>query len=306
MLRGRIVAVEGTPAAELTGPAKAPSWALRGDRGITYSDTLPANSTLVGRRHGGRAGYEGEPLVSLEEEIADGLGLTLGDTISVNVLGRNITARIANLRELDWESLSINFVMVFSPNTLPRRAARRTSRRCGCRRMRDATSERAVLSTVTNAFPGVTSISVRDAIDSVNALIADLALAVRVAASLALLVSMLVLGGALAAGHRQRRQDAVVLKTLGATRPVLLSAFSLEYGLLGIATALFALAAGHGRCLVRGEPGHGAGIHRLPERRRHRRRDGACGDARAGACRNLADSLGQARAAPQESLRRDN
>ena len=55
---------------------------------------------------------------------------------------------------------------------------------------------------------------------------------------------MLVLGGALAAGHRQRRQDAVVLKTLGATRPMLLTAFSLEYGLLGLATALFALAAG--------------------------------------------------------------
>ena len=104
--------------------------------------------------------------------------------------------------------------------------------------------ERAVLSAATKAFPGVTTISVRDAIASVNEIVGELALAVRVAASLALIVSMLVLGGALAAGHRQRRQDAVVLKTLGATRPVLLSAFSIEYGLLGIATALFALAAG--------------------------------------------------------------
>jgi putative ABC transport system permease protein len=104
--------------------------------------------------------------------------------------------------------------------------------------------ERAVISAVTRDFPGVTAISVRDAIESVNAVIADLAVAVRVAASLAIVISMLVLGGALAAGHRQRRHDAVVLKTLGATRSVLLSAFTLEYGLLGAATAFFAVLAG--------------------------------------------------------------
>src|SRR5690606_760921 len=108
----------------------------------------------------------------------------------------------------------------------------------------DRSAERAVMSAVTTAFPGATSISVRDAIAEVNRLIAELANAVRIAASAALLTSMLVLGGALAAGHRQRRQDAVMLKALGATRPVLLPAFSLEYGLLGLATAFFALLAG--------------------------------------------------------------
>ena len=224
-------------------PGRRPqSWALRGDRGITYSDTVPQNSTLVAGEWW-PAGYEGEPLVSLEREVADDLGLSVGDTIGVNVLGRTITAKIANLRELDWDSLSINFVLVFSPNTLrgaphAHLATLRLPPEVG----REA--ERDVLAAVTKTFPGVTTISVRDAIASVNAIVAELALAVRVAASLALIVSMLVLGGALAAGHRQRRQDAVILKTLGATRPVLLSAFSLEYGLLGIATALFAIVAG--------------------------------------------------------------
>jgi putative ABC transport system permease protein len=241
MLRGRIVAVAGTPASELTG-SKAKNWTLRGDRGITYSDTVPQNSSVV-------AGawwppdYEGEPLVSLERETAENLGLSVGDTIGVNVLGRTITAKIANLRALDWDSLSINFVMVFSPNTL-RGAPHAHLATLRLPPAAGREGERAVLAAVTSAFPGVTSVSVREAIESVNAVVADLALAVRVAASLALVVSMLVLGGALAAGQRQRRQDAVLLKTLGATRPVLLSAFSLEYGLLGIATALFALAAG--------------------------------------------------------------
>jgi len=241
MLRGRFVAVNGVPASETT-PGEGAAWALRGDRGVTYSATLPPNSSIEAGEWW-PAGYEGEPLVSLEAEIADGLGVSVGDTVTVNVLGRNITARIASLRRLEWESLSINFVLVFSPNTF--RGAPH-AHLATLRLPDDAApdSGRAVLAEATRSFPGVTSVSVRDAIQSVNDTVADLALAVRVAASLALVISMLVLGGALAAGHRQRRQDAVILKTLGATRRRLLSAFSLEYGLLGVATAVFALAAG--------------------------------------------------------------
>ena len=240
MLRGRIVLVDGVPAAGVR--PREGSWALRGDRGVTYSDTVPENSTVVAGEWW-PADYQGEPLVSMESDIARGLGLSVDDTITVNILGRDITARIANLRQLEWESLSINFVMVFSPNTLAgaphvHLATLRLPEGSG------RAAERQVLSVATRAFPGVTAVGVREAIESVNAIIADLALGIRVAASLALIVSMLVLGGALAAGHRQRRQDAVILKTLGATRQRLLSAFSLEYGLLGVATALFALAAG--------------------------------------------------------------
>jgi putative ABC transport system permease protein len=241
MLRGRFVAIKGVPAAEIHPPEDV-SWALRGDRGISYSDTLPPNSTLSAGEWWS-AGYEGEPLVSLEEEIARGLSVTIGDAITVNVLGRNVTARVANLRHLDWQTLSINFVLVFSPNTF-RGAPHADLATLRLPEGSGRSKEREVLSSVTRAFPGVTTISVRDAVDTVNALVSDLALAVRVAASLALVISMLVLGGALAAGHRQRRQDAVILKTLGATRASLLSAFSLEYGLLGAATALFAVAAG--------------------------------------------------------------
>jgi putative ABC transport system permease protein len=241
MLRGRIVEVDGVPASEIETRQRS-RWALRGDRGITYAEDIPANSRVV-EGEWWPANYDGEPLVSLEREIAGDLGLEIGDTIAVNVLGRNITTRVANLRDLEWESLSINFVLVFSPNTLrdaphAHLATLRMPEGAG----RD--EDRVVIAAVTRGFPGVTAIGVRDAIESVNAVIADLSVAVRVAASLAIVISMLVLGGALAAGHRQRRHDAVVLKTLGATRPVLLSAFSLEYGLLGLATAFFALLAG--------------------------------------------------------------
>lgn len=241
MLRGRIVSLGGTPSEELD-PPEDQRWILRGDRGITYSDTVPESSSLASGEWW-PAGYQGEPLVSFESEAGEAFGLDIGDAVTVNVLGREITARIANFREVVWESLSINFVMVFSPNTfagaphahlatltLPENA--------------DPAVEKQVLSEISGEFPGVTSVRVKDAIEAVNDVVADLALAVRVAASLALLISMLVLGGALASGHRQRRQDAVVLKALGATRRRLLSAFALEYSLLGAATAVFAVLAG--------------------------------------------------------------
>src|SRR5207248_1468695 len=82
----------------------------------TYANEIPSGSRLVEGQWWG-TDYDGPPLVSFEKRIADGLGLKLGDSVIVNVLGRNITATIANMRTVDWESLGINFVMVFSPNT---------------------------------------------------------------------------------------------------------------------------------------------------------------------------------------------
>jgi putative ABC transport system permease protein len=241
MLRGRIVSLGGTPSEELT-PPEDKRWILRGDRGITYSTDVPENSKITGGEWW-PTDYSGEPLVSFEAEAGEAFGLKIGDMVTVNVLGREISARIASFREVVWETLSINFVMVFTPNTFAG-APHAHLATLSLPGDTDPAVDRQVLSGVSNAFPGVTSVRVKDAIDAVNEIVADLALAVRIAASLALVISMLVLGGALAAGHRQRRQDAVVLKALGATRKRLLAAFALEYGLLGAATALFAVLAG--------------------------------------------------------------
>jgi putative ABC transport system permease protein len=241
MLRGRIVSLGGIPSDELD-PPEDQRWILRGDRGITYSATVPENSELTGGEWW-PADYAGEPLVSFEAEAGEAFGLKIGDTVTVNVLGRQITARIASFRQVVWETLSINFVMVFSPNTFAG-APHAHLATLTLPEETDPAVDRQVLSGITGSFPGVTSVRVKDAIDTVNEIVADLALAVRIAASLALVISMLVLGGALAAGHRQRRQDAVVLKALGATRRRLMGAFALEYGLLGAATALFAVLAG--------------------------------------------------------------
>jgi putative ABC transport system permease protein len=240
MLRGRIVAFNGTNVRDMTIPPEA-AWVLRGDRGITFADKVPENSTLT-EGEWWPENYSGEPLVSFAEREGKELGLKLGDTVMVNVLGRNINAKIASFRQLQWETLAMNFVMVFSPNTF----AGAPATWLATLTIPDGQKNLApdVLRQVTKTWPAVTTVSVTDALDVANDLISQLATAIRAAASIALAASVLVLGGALAAGNRARVHDAVVLKTLGATRGTLIAAYIVEYMLLGLATAVFALVAG--------------------------------------------------------------
>jgi len=240
MLRGRILAFNGQDVTKMNVPP-AGQWVLRGDRGVTYAKNRPENSILT-EGDWWAPDYTGEPLVSFSSEEAGELGLRIGDTVTVNVLGRNLTAKIANFRKVEWESLSINFVMVFSPNTFAGapHAWLATVIDPGA----TAQEEAATLKAVTNAYPTITSVRVKDALDIINVLVGQLATAIRAAAAVALVASILVLAGALAAGNRARTHDAVVLKTLGATRSTLIRAFCYEYAILGLSTAIFALFAG--------------------------------------------------------------
>ena len=202
----------------------------------------PAGSRLVEGKWWG-ADYDGPPLVSFEKRIADGLGLKLGDPVVVNVLGRNITATIANMRTVDWESLGINFVMVFSSNSF--RGAPHTHLATLTYPDGGTPAEEAnVIRSVAESFPMVTAVRVKDALEAVGSIVANLVLAIRGASAITLIAAALVLGGALAAGHRSRVYDAVILKTLGATRLRLLTAYAIEYLLIGAATAVFGVIGG--------------------------------------------------------------
>jgi putative ABC transport system permease protein len=241
MLRGRIVAAGGVKAEDLK-PGEGSAWVLRGDRGITFAPSLPAGSRLV-EGDWWPANYSGPPLVSLEQRTADDLKLKRGDTITVNVLGRNVSARIANLRTVDWQNLGINFVLVFSPGTFagaPHTDIATLTFADGG----SSTQETALVRALADAFPTVSAIRVKDALDTVDHLVGNLVLGLRGASSVALIAAALVLGGALAAGQRFRTYDAVILKTLGATRPRLVIAYALEYLLIGLAAVIFGVAAG--------------------------------------------------------------
>jgi putative ABC transport system permease protein len=241
MLRGRIVSARGVPADDLK-PKPEAAWVLQSDRGMTFTSQVPAGSRLVAGEWWA-PDYNGPPLVSLEKQIADGLGLKIGDDVTVNVLGRNLSARIANLRSVDWNSLGINFVLVFSPTAF--RGAPHTEIATVTYPGGGTTAEEtALLKAAIDALPGITAVRVKDALDAVASVVMNLLLAVRVASSITLVAAVLVLGGALAAGHHNRVYDAVVLKTLGATRLQLMTAYAFEYLLLGSAAVLFGVAAG--------------------------------------------------------------
>lgn len=240
MLRGRIVAARGVKAEDL-GASQDSEWVLQSDRGLTYTGEIPKGSKIVEGDWWGKD-YSGPPLVSMEKKIADGLKLKIGDEIVVNVLGRDIPAKIANLRTIDWQGLGINFVLVFSPNAF--KGAPLTHVATLTEAHPDAAGDARIIRQVADAFPMVTSVRVREALETIGAVVTNLVLAIRGASAVTLISAILVLGGALAAGHRHRVYDAVILKTLGATRVRLLGAYALEYLMIGFATAVFGVIAG--------------------------------------------------------------
>ena len=237
MLRGRITAVNGTPPDQLEIPPHV-GWIFRGDRGLTWTRQPVPNAELTA---GGwwPENYGGPPLVSLDTEVGAALGLGPGDRLTINVLGRNVEVEIANLRVIDWETLGINFVMVFSPGFLE--AAPQTQIATV---KADPAAESAIERAVTARFANITAIRVRDALETVAQLIGHMATALRLTAVVGLAAGVMVLAGAVAAGHERRVYDAVVLKVLGARRRTLARAFLVEYGLLGLVTAVIAAAIG--------------------------------------------------------------
>jgi putative ABC transport system permease protein len=241
MMRGRIVAVNDTRAEDIKASEQS-AWVLDGDRGITYAATVPDGSR-VSLGEWWPADYRGEPLVSFDAQNAAGIGLKIGDRLTVNVLGRAITARVANLRTVDWRSFGINFVMVFSPNTFAgaphTNLATVTTSPDGA-----GATDAMVMRRLALDFPAVTAVRVKDALEAVNTIVAQLAMAIRGASGLAIAASLLVLGGALAAGQRARLYDAMILKTLGATRRFILSSYAFEYAAIGLVAAVFGVVAG--------------------------------------------------------------
>ncbi len=237
MLRGRISKVKGV-SAEVLAAKPDGSWAIKGDRGLTFADDVPKGSTVVSGQWWAK-NYSGPPLVSMTDDIADGLGMKIGDQITVNVLGRDVDATLASTRKVNWKSLGINFVLVF--NTQALKAAPHSEIVTADMKSGD---EGQVLNAMAALYPSVTAVRVKDALQTVSDLLGKMLSAVRGANVISLLTGVLVLAGALAAGLSARSYEAVVLKTYGATRQQLLLSFMIEYALLGLVAAAFGIVVG--------------------------------------------------------------
>ncbi|WP_339713173.1 FtsX-like permease family protein [uncultured Sneathiella sp.] len=236
-MRGRITNVAGIPADEVEVAPEA-RWALRGDRGITYSATPPEGAMVV-EGSWWPEDYSGPPLVSIDREIAEGMKLAIGDELTVNVMGREITAKVANFREIDWTTMAINFVLVFDHHSLQGapHSHLATARA-------DGEAEDNLFRAVTDNFANISVIRMKEALQTVSRILEQLSSAVSAISSITLVTGVLVLAGAFAAGHRKRVYDAVILKVLGATRKDIFVTFLLEYTLLGLVTSIIAAATG--------------------------------------------------------------
>ena len=235
-LRGPVTAVNGVPAQQIK--AGAEGWILRGDRGLSYAADFPEANTLVSGKWWPRD-YAGPPLISLDDQAAQALGLKVGDTLSVSVLGVDITARIANTRKIDWQSLGFNFAILFAPGALEAAPHGWMST------VQVAPAkERAVARALSAQFPTASVVRVKDVIGQVQTLLGQLSAAIRAAASVTVAAGIAVLVGALAAGARARTYDAVLLKLLGATRGQVAAATLAEYGLLAAIVSGLALLLG--------------------------------------------------------------
>ena len=237
MIRGRITSLNGVPSADakVTPDAK---WALNGDRGITYAATPPPG-TVITEGQWWPASYSGPTLISLDQSIAHGTGLKIGDSITLNVLGRSFDGRIANLRKVDFTTGGQNFVLVLSPGLIDKAPHDFLA----TVRVTDA-QENAMYMAVTDRFPNISTVRVKDAIQQVQDLLSSLAQGVSAASLVTILAGLLVLAGAIAAGARARLYDATILKVLGTTRPRIALVYAIEYGVLGAATGVIALLAG--------------------------------------------------------------
>lgn len=236
-LRGPIIRVNGQ-SADKVKPDQEVAWVLRGDRGLSYTDTVPEGNVVTAGTWW-QPDYAGPPLVSLDEDVARGLGLKIGDTLTVSVLGVELTATVANTRKVDWDSLGFNFAMLFNPAAL-----------AGAPHTYMATveasgaAEQAVFRQVTEQFPSVLVIQVSEALAEVSRIMEQIGVAVRAMGSITIAAGVLVLIGSVVASRQAKSYDAVLLKLLGAKRRQILASLVLEYAIIGLVTGVIALVLG--------------------------------------------------------------
>lgn len=239
-LRARIVKLNNIAANDAkVHPDSA--WVLRGDRNITYSDIMPKD-VKISEGEWWHSNIGSETQVSFSQKEGHELELKLGDTITVNVLGHELTAKVTNFRDVDWNSFNMNFVMIFSPQILKNAPhVWLATFKNGSKQNLD---EASFMREISHRFPSITVVPVHQVLSDASKLINQISTAIRASSSIALLASILVLAGALSASNRARAHDAVILKMLGATRLTLMKAYIYEYALLGLITATFAFIFG--------------------------------------------------------------
>jgi len=230
-LRGRIVKINGVDV-DKAFVKPGVRWAINGDRALSYA-AKPSEGTEFTDGAWWAEDYAGPPLISFDARVADGFGVGVGDTLTLNVMGRDIKATIASLRKIDWRTLRFDFAIIFAPGTLENAPHTHIAAIKA-----NTAAEPEIERTVASLWPNISAIRVKDALEAASRIIAGIGAAVTGTASVTVLAGIIVLAGTIAAARAQRVYDSVVFKVLGATRRQIMGAFLLEFGLLGLFTGL--------------------------------------------------------------------
>jgi putative ABC transport system permease protein len=239
VLRGRIIKVNGEDAEKKVADPRH-DWVTRSDRSFTYLPAAPEHGEMTAGKWWPE-NYSGDPVVSISTEVAEAFNIGVGDSITVTILGLEITAKVMSVRNVDWASFSMNFAVIFNPGALQDAPATYLATAIAAEK-----DEEPLMAKLATDIPNITSIRVRDALEVAGTIIAAVAQAVRISAGVTLLAGALVLAGGIAAARRRHAYDAVILKVLGASRARIFSAFLMEYGILSLSAALLACAIGAG------------------------------------------------------------
>ncbi|WP_299193512.1 FtsX-like permease family protein [uncultured Erythrobacter sp.] len=222
------------------------AWALRGERGLTYADAPPEGSRVIDGEWWD-ADHAGEPLVSIDKDFAEAAGLEVGDMLTIGILGSERTARIANTREIDWETMGFNFIMVFSRNAIsdaPHKLAATIDLPDSADSDAGVAARGELLRSLVREYPSSSVIEVGEVLSQARVILEQVGLATLAAAAVAVLAGLAVLMGAIAAARAARTYDTVVLRVMGASRRQILGLQLAEYGLIAASLALVALALG--------------------------------------------------------------
>ena len=242
MLRGIITKINNKQASEVAGD----HWVIRGDRGITYFEELPKRFNLTKGQLWPKD-YSGATQISFAAEQAEELGIGIGDSVTVNIMGREITGEITSLRNVDFSSAGIGFVIAMNPSAL------KAAPHSFIMTIYVSTeAETAVFNNLSSRFSNITLIKVRNVIERVSNLLSSIATASSYGALTTLAMGFLVLLGSAASGQSARSYDAAILKTLGATRKDLIISYIIRFSLVGATAGLVAIffAVGGAWCIT--------------------------------------------------------
>ncbi len=238
VLRARIVRIAGQ-AVDAVEIAENVRWTVRRDRGLSYRSAAPPPGEIVAGAWW-PADYAGPPLVSVEDEVAIGYGVGIGDTLTFNVMGRMVEAEIANLRrEIDWSEGRVDFIFVLSPGVIDQapHTLVATVDVAGA-------DQTALIDRMARDLPNVTPFAIADIIARVEAILGQIGLAVRFMAGVTLLTGLAVLVSALAAARRAQLRQSVLFKVVGAERQQIGRIFLAQYLMIGIVAAVLGAVLG--------------------------------------------------------------